>query len=88
MVDEQKLAEIRQQIDDLDKKLVTLLNERARLALEAGFAKGGQEIERPEREAQVLKNVIDTSRGPLSSEGLETIFRTIIRVCRTIQLNK
>jgi chorismate mutase/prephenate dehydratase len=88
MVDEQRLADIRQRIDDVDKKLVELLNERARLALEAGFAKGGQNIQRPERELEVIRNVVQNSRGPLSSEGIEAIFRTIIKVCRTIQLTK
>jgi chorismate mutase len=37
---------------------------------------------------EVIRSVVQTSRGPLSSEGIEAIFRTIIKVCRTIQLTK
>jgi chorismate mutase / prephenate dehydratase len=88
VVDEQKLAKVRQQIDTIDNKLVELLNERARLALEAGFAKDGKDIRQPERESAVLYHVKKASKGPLSGEGMETIFNAIIHVCRTIQFNK
>lgn len=88
MVDEQKLADVRQQIDTIDLKLVELLNERARLALQAGFAKGGENIQRPERETEVLANVMRHTRGPLSAEAIEEIFRKVITVCRTIQYHE
>jgi chorismate mutase/prephenate dehydratase len=88
MIDEQKLTEFRQQIDDIDAKLVVLLNERARIALQVGIVKGDRAIYRPEREAQVLANVSAKSEGPLSNNGIETIFKAIITVCRTIQQTK
>jgi chorismate mutase/prephenate dehydratase len=88
MTDEHKLVALRVHIDDIDKQLVVLLNERARLALQVGIAKGGSQVYRPEREAQVLANVCSTSDGPLSDDGLQTIFKTIITVCRTIQQTK
>ncbi len=87
-MDEQKLAEVRQKIDAIDVQLVTLLNERARMALQAGIAKGSQQIQRPEREAEVLRNVAAANKGPLSGAGLEQIFKTIVEICRTIQLTK
>lgn len=87
-MDDTKLAEIRKQIDSVDKKLVALLNERARLALQAGIAKGDRQIERPEREAQVIQNAIASNKGPLAEEGIRFIFQKIVEVCRTIQLNK
>jgi chorismate mutase / prephenate dehydratase len=88
MIDEPKLAQLRERIDAIDEQLVTLLNERARLSLQAGIAKGGRNIQRPEREAQVLMHVAAVSKGPLAGEGLRAIFEVIIKVCRTIQLNK
>jgi chorismate mutase/prephenate dehydratase len=88
MVDEQKLTELRQQIDSIDGRLVALLNERARIALQVGIAKGDREIYRPDRETQVLASVSAKSEGPLSHDGIRTIFKAIITVCRTIQQTK
>lgn len=84
----EKLATYRKQIDDLDQQLLKLVNERARVALQVGIAKGGQNIHRPEREAEVLRNVMGANNGPLADEGVRTIFTTIIDVCRTIQQTK
>jgi chorismate mutase len=53
-----------------------------------GIAKGGKQIRRPGREAEVLKNIAAANQGPLADEGLEAIFKTIISVCRTIQYTK
>jgi len=88
MQDENRLAELRAQIDEVDEKIVALVNERARLALLAGIAKGSREIRRPERETEVLKRISKMSKGPLSDEGIREIFRTIIGICRAIQYNK
>jgi chorismate mutase len=88
MINEEKLAELRQEIDLIDNQLVILLNERARLALQAGIAKGDREVYRPEREAQVLAQVAAKSEGPLSDDGIREIFKAVITVCRTIQQTK
>ena len=47
MSDEEKIARLRVKIDAIDIQLVELLNERARLALLVGIAKGGRNIVRP-----------------------------------------
>lgn len=83
-----KLTELREQIDALDQQLLELLNERARVALEIGIAKGGTNIRRPEREAEVLESVIQANKGPLADEAVYKLFENIIEVCRTIQYNK
>ena len=88
MSEPEQLTDLRKQIDDIDTKLVQLLDERARLALQVGIAKGGQNIHRPEREAEVLNNVIAAGNGTLSADGLQAIFTKIIEVCRTIQYTK
>jgi chorismate mutase/prephenate dehydratase len=85
---EQKLQEIRKQIDKVDSQLLELLNERARLALQVGIAKGGENIHRPEREAEVFRQLAETNNGPLANEAVQQIFEQIIAVCRTIQYNK
>lgn len=84
----EQLTKYRKDIDDIDQQLLTLLNERARLALQVGIAKGGQNIHRPEREAEVLQNVTDANKGPLSGAAVRKIFEEIIEICRTIQYTK
>lgn len=85
MEDSKKLAELRSKIDSLDEQIVELLNERARLSLQARIAKGGRTVYRPQREAQVLEHVTRVNDGPLSEEAIQTLFRSIIFVCRSIQ---
>jgi chorismate mutase/prephenate dehydratase len=85
MEDTQKLTELRKEIDDLDFQILKLLNKRARTALRVRIAKGGTSVYRPEREAQVLAQVVTKNTGPLSNEALTTLFQSIIYVCRSIQ---
>jgi chorismate mutase/prephenate dehydratase len=85
MEDTQKLTELRKEIDDIDFQLLKLLNKRARTALRMRIAKGGTTIYRPEREAQVIKQVLAKNTGPLSDEALKTMFQSIIFICRSIQ---
>lgn len=84
----EKLTAYRKQIDSIDQQLLGLLNERARVALQVGIAKGGNNVYRPEREAEVLANVTGANKGPLADEAVHAIFKKIIEVCRTIQLTK
>src|SRR4051812_15163586 len=85
MEDTPKLTELRQQIDAIDFQILKLLNKRARTALQVRIAKGGTTIYRPEREAEVLKCVLAKNTGPLSDEAIETMFKSVIFVCRSIQ---
>ncbi len=85
MEDNKKLEELRNKIDSVDEKIVELLNERARLSLQARIAKGGRTVYRPQREVQVLDHVVNCNAGPLSEEAIRTLFHSIIFVCRSIQ---
>ena len=86
----QKLKEKRKKIDLIDRKLLTLLNDRLRVALKAGKIKKkmGEKIYRPEREKEVLKRIKIRNKGPLKEKDLEKIFGTIIRVCRRSQIKQ
>jgi chorismate mutase/prephenate dehydratase len=85
MEDTNKLTELRKEIDTIDLELLTLLNKRAKLALQVRIAKGGTTVYRPEREAEVLQQVAAKNKGPLSAEAVKTMFQSIIYVCRSIQ---
>ncbi|KAF1687996.1 prephenate dehydratase [Pseudoxanthomonas broegbernensis] len=79
------LADVRAQIDGIDRHIQELIAQRARFALQVGKAKGklaaAVDYYRPEREAQVLRMVVDRNEGPLSDEVLVHVFREIMSAC-------
>lgn len=77
----------RKQIDDLDRKLVALLSERARAAVEIGKLKRNTSmpIYEPDRERIVFDNVQQANPGPLPGRDLVRIYERIIDVMRNIQ---
>ncbi|MBP3974949.1 prephenate dehydratase [Pseudoxanthomonas spadix] len=79
------LSDVRAKIDSIDRQIQALIAERARFAHQVGKAKGklaaAVDYYRPEREAQVLRMVIDRNEGPLSDELLVHVFREIMSAC-------
>ena len=84
---EDRLKPLRDAIDEVDRKLVELLNERARLASEVGRVKHevSAPVYRPEREAQVLDKVANLSHGPLESAAVRSVYREVIAACRGLE---
>jgi len=74
------LESLRRQIDELDAKIVDLLNQRARVVIEIGKAKhaNGGPIYVPEREKAVLDRVAELNKGPLPNESLRAIYRELM----------
>lgn len=81
------ISDWRKKIDDLDRKLAALLNERASAAIEIGRLKRNTDlpIYEPEREREVIANVQQSSRGPLAQRDLAQIFERIMDVMRSVQ---
>ncbi|MGB9234746.1 MAG: chorismate mutase [Terriglobales bacterium] len=81
------ISDWRRKIDDLDRKLAALLNERASAAVEIGRLKRNTSlpIYEPEREKEVIANVQRSSSGPLSARDLAQIYERIMDVMRSIQ---
>ncbi|MCD0280316.1 prephenate dehydratase [Xanthomonas melonis] len=79
------LADVRAKIDEIDRTIQALIAERANFAHQVGKAKGklaaAVDYYRPEREAQVLRMVVDRNEGPLSDEVLVHVFREIMSAC-------
>jgi chorismate mutase/prephenate dehydratase len=79
------LAQARERIDSIDKSIQDLIAERAQWAQQVGRAKGplkaAVDYYRPEREAQVLRKVVDRNDGPLHDETLVRLFREIMSAC-------
>lgn len=85
-----EIAGLRSRIDEVDRRLHDLLNERARLARKVGISKGKEgrlvDFYRPEREAQVLRlalerNASARAAGALRDEEVVRLFREIMSAC-------
>src|SRR5690349_8418519 len=89
---EQELKALRLRIDALDEKVLELISERARCAQEVARVKMASLAEgevpvfyRPEREAQVLKRVMERNQGPLGNEEMARLFREIMSACLALE---
>jgi len=81
------IADWRKKIDELDRQMVDLLNQRASAAQEIGRLKRNTQmpIYEPEREKTIFENVRAVNRGPLPHRELQHIFERIIDVMRALQ---
>ena len=89
------LAECRARIDEVDRRIVGLLNERVLVVQRIGEIKqnSGLNVYEPNREKKVIENVVDanilgTDRGPLPDEAAVRIFERIMDEMRTIQRDR
>lgn len=78
------IGEFRRRIDAIDVQIQGLIDDRARLAREVGASKQSSaavDFYRPEREAEVLRQVLARNRGPLRDEEMLRLFREIMSAC-------
>lgn len=81
------LADCRERIDQIDRGLLMLLNERTRIVEQIGEIKQqtSMPIYEPKREEQVFENVAGHNEGPLPPDAVKRIFERIIDEMRTLQ---
>src|ERR1700726_1008721 len=81
------ISDWRQRMDEIDRKLVELLNERSRCALEVGRLNqaSGTPIYQPARENEVLSNAARNNRGPLTNAAIRRLFERIIDEARSAE---
>ena len=77
----------RAKIDALDRRLLELLSERTECVLAIGKIKNAQNlgIFDPEREQQIIRNILRENKGPLDDDALRRIFEAVIDECRRIE---
>ena len=82
-----KLEDWRRRIDEIDRKLVELLNERSHCALEIGKLKQAANLPlyQPDREKQVLQNAERSNPGPLTDAAIRRLFERIIDEARSAE---
>ena len=85
------LESLRDQIDQVDQQIQQLINQRARFAQQVADVKQAEKpgekvvFYRPEREAQVLRRVMDRNEGPLHDEAMARLFREIMSACLALE---
>jgi chorismate mutase len=87
-VETPELRRLRERIDELDRRIVALLNERAEVAREAGRVKaaaGRRRMTDPEREREVLLRVTMANEGPLPQAELLSVYRRLIAATRALE---
>lgn len=77
----------RKRIDQIDLRLLELLNERAQCAVEIGHHKKRLSLPAwsPEREAEILRNVVRANPGPLDDSAVRRLFERIIDEARSLE---
>ena len=77
----------RRRIDEIDQQILKLLNERSRCAVEIGHIKKGLKLPawNPEREMQILRNVVKANAGPLDDAAIRRLFERIIDEARSLE---
>lgn len=77
----------RQEIDQIDRELLDLLNRRSQCAIEIGRVKRRRDlpIYSPEREAEVISHVVRLNGGPLDAEAVRRLFERIIDESRRLE---
>ena len=80
----EQIEEHRAQIDELDRKIVELLNERALHSLQIRDLKpsANMGLYDPKREEEILQKIASYNEGPLYGEHLREIYTTLLKVMK------
>lgn len=81
------LSAWRNEIDELDRQIVALLNQRAECVLHLAPLKRQHQIDilDTSREDAVMRNLRDANGGPLPADAVEEIFRAVMAAMRDLQ---
>ena len=88
MSDSNPLLGLRDQIDALDLQIMQTISDRARCAQQVAEVKkqqGDSAYYKPEREAQVLRHIMEQNIGPLDNEEMARLFRQIMSACLALE---
>jgi len=89
MSNDKKLEDRRNRIDSLDEQIQSLISERAKWAQDVATIKQSTDKDvdyyRAEREAVVLRKILDRNQGPLSDEEMARLFREIMSACLALE---
>jgi len=86
---DKRLKNLRQNIDDIDEKILNLLENRMRIVREVGELKQELDIsvEDLNRETEIIQRLTQYSSGKLSENQLIRIFTAVFKSSKQIQRN-
>jgi chorismate mutase/prephenate dehydratase len=78
---------LRRAIDEIDDKILELINQRLSLAKQVGDFKkqSGIQITDSGREKEIMNRLLEKNNGPVGDNGLRNIFDAIIAEGRNVQ---
>jgi len=89
MADIIPLSELRARIDELDRQILSLINQRAQCAIEVARTKQAEgetgSFYRPDREAEVLRRIKELNPGPLGDDTAAHLFREVMSACLALE---
>ena len=85
-----RIQELRSRVDEVDRELIRILNERARIVQEimAIKAETGKPIFDPKREEEILRRVVEENEGPIYDSSLREIFELILHRIRDLEVQR
>lgn len=81
------IDKLRKIIDEVDEKILNLLNQRAKTAVAIGKQKQKMRLKTHDRlrEEKILKELVLKNKGPLSKKMVIAVYREILSACRSLQ---
>ena len=87
---QEKVQELRERVDEVDRELIRALNERARIVQEIMTlkAESGAPVYDPKREEEILRRVVEMNAGPIYDSSMRDIFELILHRIRDMEIQR
>ncbi len=87
---EARIEGLRSRVDEVDRELIHILNERARIVQEivAIKAEAGKPLFDPKREEEILRKVAKENEGPIYNSSMREIFELILHRIRDLEVQR
>ena len=87
---QEKVRELRERVDEVDRELIRALNERARIVQEIMSlkAESGAPVYDPRREEEILQRVVAQNEGPIYDSSMRDIFELILHRIRDLEIQR
>ena len=85
-----RIEELRSRVDEVDRELIRILNERARIVKEIVGIKAevGKPLFDPKREEEILRKVAEVNEGPIYDSSMREIFELILHRIRDLEVQR
>ena len=87
---QERVRELRERVDEVDRELIRALNERARIVQEIMALKieAGAPVYDPKREEEILQRVVEMNKGPIYDSSMREIFEMILHRIRDLEIQR